>query len=79
VSEIDRGIPSLYCWTTVPTMVITQRLAHEVGHHLIATGGYLFSPAQKFITKRDEETAVNLYGFSVTVTLSLPLLKPPPS
>jgi hypothetical protein len=65
VSEIYRGIPSLYWWTTVPTIVITQILAHEVGHHLIAKRGYLFSSVEKLIPRKNEENAINLYVFSV--------------
>ena len=65
VSELYRGIPSLYYWTTVPTLIITSSLAHEVGHHLIAKRGYLFSSAEKLTTRQDEETAVNHYAFSV--------------
>lgn len=42
IPDIFRGMPSIYWITTVPTILITSTLAHEVGHHLIAKRGYIF-------------------------------------
>jgi len=37
--ELCYGIPSFLWWTTVPTLLITKVLAHEVAHHLKFTRG----------------------------------------
>src|SRR5262244_3452618 len=61
-----RGIPRLYRWTTVPTLSISYTLAHEVGHHLIATRGYVFQPHEKFKDDANREDFCNRYAFHVT-------------
>jgi hypothetical protein len=38
IEEIYRGLPRFLWWSSAPTLLITQTLAHEVGHHLQATG-----------------------------------------
>jgi len=62
IKDIYRGIPASYYWTPVPTIILTSTLAHEVGHHLIAKRGYLFSSSEKFISRKDEEVAVEHYA-----------------
>src|SRR6266496_2272448 len=36
IADIYRGVPRLYWFTPVPTLLITYSLAHEVGHHIVA-------------------------------------------
>src|SRR6266540_2197043 len=38
--DLYLGIPSILKWTQVATLRIAFTLAHEVGHHVIATRGY---------------------------------------
>src|SRR5215813_8716140 len=64
--DLYRGIPRLYRWTTVPTLSISYTLAHEVGHHLIATRGYVFQPHEKFKDDANREDFCNRYAFHVT-------------
>jgi hypothetical protein len=63
--DLYRGIPSAYSWTTVPTVSICYTLAHEVGHHLIATRGYIFQPLEQFKHAANQEDFCNRYAFSV--------------
>jgi len=64
--DLYRGIPRIYSWTTVPTLSICYTLAHEVGHHLIATRGYIFQPQEKFKHDVNREDFCNRYAFNVT-------------
>jgi len=66
VRDLYRGIPSLYWWTTVPTLNLIYTLAHEVGHHLIAKRGYIFQPDEKYKHTENEEDFCNRYAFGVT-------------
>jgi len=63
--DLYRGIPSTYSWTTAPTLSIGYTLAHEVGHHLIATRGYIFQPHEEFKHDANREDFCNRYAFSV--------------
>ena len=47
-SDICMGIPWPLRLTTVMTLRIANTLAHEVGHHLVATRGYIFSPHERY-------------------------------
>src|SRR5438105_4280886 len=44
--QIYRGIPRCLWWTTLPTLRIVKSLAHEIGHHLAATRGYVIQPGE---------------------------------
>jgi len=59
VQVIYRGVPSSLWWSTVPTLCIVRTLAHEVAHHLIATGS-LESEGDT-----DEEITANCYAAEV--------------
>jgi hypothetical protein len=60
--SIYRGVPALLWWSTVPVLRITHTLAHEVAHHLVATRGYVFTPAEKH---DDEEQLAERYALNV--------------
>ena len=66
VRELYRSIPRLYWWTTVPTLLISYTLAHEVGHHLIAKRGYVFQPGETYECDANEEEFCDRYAFRVT-------------
>lgn len=65
IQDLYYGIPSFYWWTTVPTLNISRTLAHEVGHHLIATRGFIYQPDEKYKHAENEEDFCNRYAFSV--------------
>jgi hypothetical protein len=65
IRNLYRGIPSLLQLTPLPTLVITETLAHEVGHHLISTRGYIFQPAEAFDHKEVVEEFCDRYAFTV--------------
>ena len=45
VSEVlFAGLPGVFKYTPLATLRIAEVLAHEVGHHLIHTRGYVFNP-----------------------------------
>lgn len=63
--DIYRAIPRLWWWTTVPTLLMTCTLAHEIAHHLVANRGYIFKSGERFKYKEHEEAAANRYAFEV--------------
>jgi tetratricopeptide (TPR) repeat protein len=65
LGDIYRPIPRVYRWTTVPTLLITRTLAHEVAHHLAATRGYVFKRGENHEHREYEEVVANRYAFYV--------------
>ncbi len=65
IGDIYRAVPCAYWWTTVPTLLITRVLAHEVAHHLVAKRGYIFRRGERLNHREYEEAAANRYAFSV--------------
>ena len=59
------SVNQLYRITTAPTLWITRTLAHEVGHHLIASRGYIFQPGEKYKHQEIEEEFCDRYAFNV--------------
>ena len=59
------GIPQFLWWTTVPTLLMTKVLAHEVAHHLRRTRGYIFSRNENFKRDWQEEAAADRYAFDL--------------
>ena len=53
----------------MPTLLIAKALAHEVGHHLVNTKGYIFTPDEKYPDYKKhpdyEEEMANRYAFDV--------------
>lgn len=62
VRAMYRAVPSFLWWSTVPTLCILRRLAHEVAHHLIAIRGYVFREGEE---TTDEESLANHYAACV--------------
>lgn len=58
-------LPSLYKFTPVATMLLAHTLAHEVGHHLISTRGYVFEQREQYRREEFEEEFCNRYAFEV--------------
>jgi hypothetical protein len=65
VRNLYRGIPSLLWQTPIPTLMIADTLAHEVGHHLIFTRGYVFQPTEVFKHKEVVEEFCDRYAVSI--------------
>jgi hypothetical protein len=65
VRNLYRGIPSFLTTTSIPTLVIAGILAHEVGHHLIYTRGYVFQPTEVFKHKEIVEEICDRYAVSI--------------
>jgi len=63
--DIYRGIPKLYWLTPVTTLSFARTLAHEVGHHLIAERGYVFTVGEKTHLPEYEEEMAHRYSSSV--------------
>jgi len=64
------GIPKILWWTTVPTLLITKVLAHEVAHHLRRTRGYIFFKGESVKGDRHEEAAANHYAFDLIASMN---------
>jgi hypothetical protein len=65
IRNLYRGIPSLLALTPIPTLILAETLAHEVGHHLIATRGYVFQPTEIFKHEEVVEEFCDRYAFSI--------------
>jgi|SRR5215813_3296553 len=65
IRHLYRGIPSFLALSPIPTLAIAETLAHEVGHHLICSRGYIFQPTEVF--KHDEvaEEFCDRYAFGL--------------
>lgn len=68
VGNILSHTPKWSLWTAVPTFIFAHVLAHEVGHHLIATRGYTLHSAEKPLRRHGqyEEEVANRYAYEVT-------------
>lgn len=42
------GIPKFFMRNSMVTLNLTRVLAHELGHHVIATRGYIYQPGEKY-------------------------------
>jgi len=65
VREIYRAIPAIFKWTTVPTIIIGRTLAHELAHHVIAKGEFVFQHNEHARQFEYEEEIANRYAFEV--------------
>ena len=65
IRNLYRGIPSLFQSTPLLRLVIVETLAHEVGHHLIVTRGYIFQPTEIFKHRESVEEFCDRYAFSI--------------
>lgn len=46
--DVYFGIPKLLMVNSVARLRLASKLAHEVGHHVIATRGYIYKPWEKY-------------------------------
>ena len=46
--DVYFGIPKLLMASSVARLRVASKLAHEVGHHVIATRGYIYKPWEKY-------------------------------
>lgn len=42
------GLPKFFMRSSMVTLNLTRILAHELGHHVIATRGYIYQPGEKY-------------------------------
>lgn len=69
-NDIYFGIPKLLMASPMTTLRIARTLAHEVGHHVIATRGYIYKPWEKYkpwngVRDPYEEKMADAYGSDV--------------
>ena len=69
-NDIYFGIPTLLIPSPMTTLRVARTLAHEVGHHVIATRGYIYNRSEKYSErngKRDAfaEKTADSYAFAV--------------
>jgi len=65
IHNVYRGLPSYLWWSPLPTLMITDVLAHEVGHHLIAMRGYIFEATEKFRHQEIVEEFCDRYAVGI--------------
>ncbi len=67
IKDICKCIPRVYRWTPVATLIITQTLAHEVGHHISRKKGQAVGLTGRLDKKPDkeEETRADVYAATV--------------
>lgn len=67
IRDLYECIPPIYRWTPVATLIITQTLAHEVGHHISHKKGYAVALTGRLEKKpdRDEEARADSYALAV--------------
>lgn len=69
-NDVYFGIPKVLMASSVARLRLADRLAHEVGHHVIATRGYIYKPWEKYkpwdgITNPYEEKMADAYASDV--------------
>ena len=69
ISNLFYPIPYYANYSPFPTLHIAKALAHEVGHHLVATKGYIFAPDEKYPSYEKkpeiEEEMADRYAFQI--------------
>lgn len=69
-NDVYFGIPKVFLKSRMATLKIARTLTHEVGHHVIATRGYIYDPSEKYrpwngIRNPAEEDMVDRYASDV--------------
>ena len=69
-NDVFFGIPKVLMASSLARLRLADRLAHEVGHHVIATRGYIYKPWEKHkpwdgITNPYEEKMADAYASDV--------------
>jgi hypothetical protein len=67
IRDIYKCIPGIYRWTPVATLIITQTLAHEVGHHISRRKGQAVGLTGRLdkTPDKEEETRADVYAATV--------------
>ena len=47
-NDIYFGIPRVMMYTPMATLKLARTLAHEIGHHIVATKGFIYKPWEKY-------------------------------
>jgi len=68
--DVYDGIPKLLLASPIATLKLGRTLAHEIGHHVIATRGYIYQPWEKYkpwngVRDPYEEKMADSYASSV--------------
>lgn len=68
--DVYFGIPKFFMASPMATLKVARTLTHEVGHHVIATRGYIYEPWEKYkpwngIRNPYEEKMAEAYAFDV--------------
>ncbi len=69
-NDIYFGVPKNFLGSRMATLKLARTLAHEVGHHVIATRGYIYDRSEKYkswngVRNPVEEDIVNRYASDV--------------
>ncbi|HEV7473478.1 MAG TPA: hypothetical protein VGN90_05480 [Pyrinomonadaceae bacterium] len=69
--DVYFGIPRLFMASSVARLRLAAKLAHEVGHHVIATRGYIYDRSEKYkpwkgVRDPYEEKMADAYAADVT-------------
>lgn len=69
-NDVYFGVPRLLVATPMATLKLARTLAHEIGHHVIATRGYIYDHREKYApwtgkTNPKEEQMVQAYAEDV--------------
>jgi len=67
IGDIYKCIPRVYRWTPVATLIITQTLAHEVGHHISRKKGQAIGLTGRQDKKADREEETRAYVYAAKV------------
>jgi hypothetical protein len=65
VDAIYLPLESFIRFRPITTLYLSRIVAHEVGHHLIATRGFVFAPDEKYGSDEYEEEMANRYAFEI--------------
>jgi hypothetical protein len=69
IDNLYYPIPYFANFSSFPTLFIARVLAHEVGHHLVRTRGYVFTPGERYPSYEKkpeiEEGMADRYAFEV--------------
>jgi hypothetical protein len=69
-NDIYFGIPHVMMYTPMASLKLARTLAHEIGHHVVATRGYIYKPWEQYrqwngVTNPYEEKMVESYAADV--------------
>lgn len=73
--DVYFGVPKILAGSSMATLKIARTLVHEIGHHVVATKGYLYQPWEKYkpwsgMNDPYEEEMVSRYAADVINRMS---------